>query len=31
MPDDRIARAGIRRQLSKPYRVREILDAIRDS
>jgi DNA-binding NtrC family response regulator len=31
MPDDRVARAGIRRQLSKPYRVREILDAIRDS
>jgi len=29
--DDRVARAGIRRQLSKPYRVREILDAIRDS
>jgi DNA-binding NtrC family response regulator len=29
--DDRVARAGIRRQLSKPYQVREILDAIRDS
>jgi len=29
--DDRIAQAGISRQLSKPYRAREILDAIRDS
>jgi CheY-like chemotaxis protein len=29
--DDQVARAGIRRQLSKPYQVREILDAIRDS
>jgi CheY-like chemotaxis protein len=29
--DDRAARAGIRRQLSKPYQPREILDAIRDS
>jgi len=29
--DDRVARAGIRRQLSKPYQIREILDAIRDS
>ncbi len=29
--DDRMLQAGIRRQLSKPYRAREILDAIRDS
>jgi CheY-like chemotaxis protein len=29
--DGRISQAGIRKQLSKPYRAREILDAIRDS
>jgi CheY-like chemotaxis protein len=29
--DGRISEVGIRKQLSKPYRAREILDAIRDS
>jgi len=29
--DGRISQVGIRKQLSKPYRAREILDAIRDS
>ena len=31
LSDERVASAGIRRQLTKPYQVREILDAIRDS